>query len=122
MNKIGQSRRAIRQRLHARIRSKVSGTAKRPRLSISFSGQHIYAQMIDDEASRTILGVFSTEKALKSKNLRPNAQGAAQVGKLVAERAKQKGISEVVFDRGGFQYHGKVKALAEAAREGGLRF
>lgn len=87
-----------------------------------FSGQHIYVQVIDDDAQKTLLCVATTEKSLKGKNLRPNVKGATEVGKVVAARAQQKGISEVVFDRGGFLYHGKVKALADAAREGGLKF
>ncbi|MFZ5807012.1 MAG: 50S ribosomal protein L18 [Verrucomicrobiota bacterium] len=118
--KESQNRKEIRERLHTRIRKKVTGTGKRPRLSVYFSGQNIYAQVIDDEKQCTLLAVATTEKALKK--LRPNAASAAQVGKLLAERAKSKGVSEVVFDRGGFKYHGKVKALADAAREGGLKF
>lgn len=116
------NRKQARTRLHQRIRGKVSGTAARPRLSVCFSGQHIYAQIIDDEASLTLLGVSSTEKELNGKKLRPNLEGAIEVGKLLAQRASDKGITEVVFDRGGFRYHGRVKALADAAREGGLRF
>jgi large subunit ribosomal protein L18 len=117
-----KNRRIVRARIHKRIRRKVSGTGSRPRLSVFFSGQHIYAQIIDDGSSRTVLGVSTTEKALVGKKLRPNVAGAVEVGKLIAERAKGKGITEVVFDRGGFRYHGKVKALADAARENGLRF
>jgi large subunit ribosomal protein L18 len=115
-----QIRKEVRERLHTRIRKKVTGTGKRPRLSVYFSGQNIYAQVIDDEKHCTLLAVATTEKALKK--LRPNMASATQVGKLLAERAKSKGVSEVVFDRGGFKYHGKVKALADAAREGGLKF
>ena len=117
-----KNRRIVRTRIHKRIRRKVSGTGSRPRLSVFFSGQHIYAQIIDDGSSKTVLGVSTTEKALSGKKLRPNVAGAVEVGKLIAERAKGKGITEVVFDRGGFRYHGKVKALADAARENGLRF
>lgn len=108
---------------HQRIRKKVSGTAERPRLSVHFSGQHIYAQVIDDEAGRTIASVNTTEGDFRSdKSARPNVATALKVGKAVAERALAKNVSKVVFDRGGFIYHGKVKALADAAREGGLQF
>lgn len=108
---------------HERLRKKVSGTAERPRLSVHFSGQHIYAQVIDDEAGRTIASVNTTEGDFRSdKSARPNVATALKVGKAVAERALAKNITKVVFDRGGFIYHGKVKALADAAREGGLQF
>ena len=113
---------AARIRLHERIRRKVKGTSARPRLSVNFSGQHIYAQLIDDEAGATLVGVATTEKGLNSSKLRPNVKGAEEIGRLVAERAKVKKISKAVFDRGGFTYHGKVKALADAAREAGLVF
>lgn len=113
---------ATRQRSHVRIRRKVVGTPARPRLAISFTGQHIYAQIIDDAIGKTLVGVSTTEKSVAAEKVRPNLAGATKVGKLLAERAKAKKISEVVFDRGGFHYHGKVKALADAAREGGLVF
>lgn len=108
---------------HARIRKKVSGTAERPRLAVHFSGKNIYAQVIDDEAGRTIASAATTEKSLKGDNsLRANVSTAVTIGKLVGERAKAASVSKVVFDRGGFLYHGKVKALADAAREAGLEF
>lgn len=108
---------------HQRIRKKVAGTPERPRLAVHFSGQHIYAQVIDDEAGETIAAVQTTEKEFTdAKATRANVATAVKVGKLVAERAKGKNIARVVFDRGGFIYHGKVKALADAAREGGLEF
>jgi large subunit ribosomal protein L18 len=108
---------------HARLRKKVAGTPERPRLAVHFSGQHIYAQVIDDEVGKTIAAVSTTEKDFTdAKATRANVATAVQVGKLVAERAKGKNVSRVVFDRGGFIYHGKVKALADAAREGGLEF
>ncbi|MDX6767648.1 MAG: 50S ribosomal protein L18 [Candidatus Methylacidiphilales bacterium] len=113
---------ATRQRTHIRIRRKVVGTPARPRLAVSFTSQHIYAQIIDDALGKTLVGVSTTEKSVAGQNLRPNLAGAAKVGQLLAERAKAKQISQVVFDRGGFLYHGKVKALADAAREGGLVF
>jgi large subunit ribosomal protein L18 len=109
-------------RLHTRIRKKVNGTPARPRLNVAFTGQHIYAQIIDDESQKTLVGVATTEKEFTGKSLRPNVDGASQVGKALAERAKAKNIGSVVFDRGGLKYHGKVKALAEAAREAGLEF
>ncbi len=117
-----KTRKAKLTRLHKRIRKKISGTAERPRLSVHFTGQHIYAQIIDDEAGKTLVGANTTEKAVASDKLRPNVAGANSLGKLIAERAKAKKISAVVFDRGGFKYQGKVKALADAAREGGLEF
>ncbi len=116
------SRKGIRQRLHRRIRRKITGTAARPRLTVCFTGQHIIAQIIDDESGVTLVGVETKEKELSGKKLRPNIEGARELGKILAERAKSKKIEDVVFDRGGFLYHGKVKALADAAREGGLKF
>lgn len=108
---------------HERIRKKVAGTPERPRLAVHFSGQHIYAQVIDDEAGKTIAAVNTTEKDFASAaETKANVATATKVGKLVAERASAKNVSRVVFDRGGFIYHGKVKALADAAREGGLQF
>jgi large subunit ribosomal protein L18 len=106
---------------HERLRKKVSGTPARPRLAVHFSGKNIYAQVIDDEAGKTLASANTTEKDLV-KNARANVATAVEIGKKVAERAKAKSISKVVFDRGGFIYHGKVKALADAAREGGLDF
>jgi large subunit ribosomal protein L18 len=111
-----------RTRVHKRVRRKVSGTSERPRLSVSFTGQHVYAQIIDDAAGKTLVAVSTTEKAVANEKVRPNLSGAAKVGQMIAERAKAQKISAVVFDRGGFRYHGKVKALADAAREGGLGF
>ena len=108
---------------HQRLRKKVSGTPSRPRLSVHFSGQHIYAQVIDDTAGTTIAAVNTTEADFRGdKSTRPNVATATRVGKLVAERARSKNVGAVVFDRGGYIYHGKVKALADAAREGGLQF
>ena len=107
---------------HARLRKKVAGTTERPRLAVHFSGKNIYAQVIDDTEGKTIASVNTTEAGLKSQKPRANAATAATVGKLVAERALAKNVTKVVFDRGGFIYHGKVKALADAAREGGLQF
>jgi len=107
---------------HQRLRKKVAGTPQRPRLAVHFSGKNIYAQVIDDEAGRTLASASTTEKDLRGKTPRANVETAVKVGKIVAERATAKSIRKVVFDRGGFIYHGKVKALADAAREGGLEF
>jgi large subunit ribosomal protein L18 len=113
------SKNIIRLRVHKRIRSRVSGTQERPRLAVFRSVKHIYAQVIDDTKGHTVVAAGSTEKDTKNGG---NVAGAKEIGKLVAERAKDKGIKAVVFDRGGYQYHGRVKALAEAAREAGLEF
>jgi len=110
------------QMRHKRIRKIVTGTAERPRLAVHFSGKHIYAQVIDDTVGRTLASANTTEAIIKAQKPKANAVTATTVGKLVAERAKAKNIEKVVFDRGGFIYHGKVKALADAAREGGLQF
>ncbi|SRR5581483_1834241 len=108
---------------HTRLRKRISGTTERPRLAVHFSGKNIYAQVIDDTAGTTIASANTTEKEFKSdKKTRANQATAQKIGKTVAERAKAKNISKVVFDRGGFLYHGKVKALADAARESGLEF
>jgi large subunit ribosomal protein L18 len=104
---------------HKRIRKKVAGTPERPRLSVNFSGRHIRAQVIDDTKGVTLAAASTQEKAAKAG---ANVANAQSVGKLLADRAKKKSISKVVFDRGGFQYMGKVKALADAAREAGLEF
>ena len=117
------NRKAARERLHRRIRKKISGTAERPRLAIHFSGKHVYAQVIDDDSGKTLIAAATTQKDLLGKNkAAANRATAEVVGKVIAERAKAKKIDKVVFDRGGFQYQGKVKALADAAREGGLQF
>ena len=109
-----------RLKRHARVRSKVVGTAERPRLDVFRSNCHIYAQLIDDTKGVTLAAAGSNEKDFKVSG--SNCEGAREVGKLIAERAKKKKISEVVFDRGGYIYHGRVKELAEGAREGGLKF
>ena len=117
------NRKSARVRLHRRIRKKISGTAARPRLSIFFSGKHVYAQVIDDDAAKTLVAASTKEKDMLGKNkAAANRATAEVVGKAIAERALGKKIDKVVFDRGGFQYQGKVKALADAAREVGLKF
>jgi large subunit ribosomal protein L18 len=113
-------KKAIRNRIHRRIRRKLSGTAERPRLAVFRSVAHIYAQVIDDAQGQTLVSASSVDKDGKTKG--GNVAAAKAIGKLVAERAKEKGIKSVVFDRGGYQYHGRVKALADAAREAGLEF
>ena len=110
----------IRNRIHKRIRRKLSGTAERPRLAVFRSVAHIYAQVIDDVAGKTIVSASTVDKDGKTNG--GNVAAAKTIGKLVAERAKEKGVKSVVFDRGGYQYHGRVKALADAAREAGLEF
>ncbi|MBR7071026.1 MAG: 50S ribosomal protein L18 [Clostridia bacterium] len=109
-----------RLKRHARVRSKVSGTAQRPRLDVFRSNCHIYAQLIDDVNGVTLAAAGSNEKDFGVSG--GNCEGARKVGQLIAERAAAKGISEVVFDRGGYIFHGRVKELAEGAREGGLKF
>jgi large subunit ribosomal protein L18 len=113
-----------RERRHARIRKHLSGTAERPRLAVFRSAKHIYAQVVDDRAGRTIVHASSCEKDLRALRTAPTKKcGVAEaVGKLVAQRCLEKGIRQVAFDRGGFLYHGRVAALAKGAREGGLSF
>jgi len=115
------SRNQLRRRIHARIRKRLRGTTARPRLSVFRSLRHIYAQIVDDEAGRTLIAAGSGQKGFPAIS-GGNAAGAKQVGQLLGERARQAGIRRVIFDRGGYQYHGRVKALAEAAREAGLEF
>jgi large subunit ribosomal protein L18 len=110
----------VRLRIHDRIRARVSGSAERPRLAVYRSLKHIYAQVIDDRAGRTLVSASSNEKGGSVNG--GNIAGAKEIGRAVAERAKAKGITRIVFDRGGYLYHGRVKALADAAREAGLEF
>jgi len=120
LNKQGKN--ATRQRVHDRIRKKLQGTAERPRLNVYRSLNHIYVQVIDDLHGQTLVSASSAEGQKAEKRTGGNVAAAKAVGKAIAERAKAKGISKVVFDRGGYIYHGRVKALADAAREGGLQF
>lgn len=113
------SKNQIRLRIHRRIRRRVKGTEQRPRLAVFRSVKHIYAQVIDDAKGHTVVAASSNEKSGGNGG---NVAGAKAIGKLVAQRAQDKGIKAVVFDRGGYQYHGRVKALAEAARQAGLEF
>jgi len=118
-----KTREDVRARLHARIRKKISGSPARPRLAVYRSQGHIYAQIINDEVGRTLCAASSLDKELRKEARNgANVAAAKAVGQLIASRAKEKGITAVVFDRGGFQYHGRVRALADAAREGGLKF
>ncbi|MCU1489976.1 MAG: ribosomal protein [Acidimicrobiaceae bacterium] len=112
---------ALKRRRHARVRRKVAGTPERPRLAVFRSNRHIVAQVIDDVAGRTIAAASTVESSLRSQPT-GNVAAAAEVGRLVANRAKEKGVERVVFDRGGTRYHGRVAALADAAREAGLEF
>jgi large subunit ribosomal protein L18 len=115
----GIARDDIRLRIHTRIRRKVRGSGSRPRLAVFRSLKHIYAQVIDDAQGRTLVAASSVEKGGPNGG---NVAGAKQIGQLIAKRAKEQGIKQVVFDRGGFLYHGRIKALADAAREAGLEF
>jgi large subunit ribosomal protein L18 len=114
-----KDRATVRKAVHARIRRKVRGTSARPRLTIYRSLSHIYAQVIDDEQGQTLVSASTTEKDLRGET-GGNVEAAERVGRAIAERALSKGIESVVFDRGGYRYHGRVRALADAAREAGL--
>ena len=117
-----RQRNVIRKRVHTRIREKISGTGQRPRLNVYRSLNHIYTQLIDDASGNTIASASSAAKKGDEKVYGGNVEAAKLVGKLIAERAQEKGIKKVVFDRGGYLYHGRIKALADAAREAGLEF
>jgi large subunit ribosomal protein L18 len=110
----------IRERIHVRIRRKLRGTSERPRLAVFRSVAHIYAQVIDDSKGETLVSASTVDKGAKTNG--GNVAAAKTVGKAIAEKAKEKGITKVVFDRGGYIYHGRVKALADAARAAGLEF
>ncbi|WP_053001277.1 50S ribosomal protein L18 [Kosmotoga pacifica] len=118
-----RDRKELRRKRHLRVRAKINGTPERPRLAVYRSEKHIYAQIIDDVAGRTLVSASTIDKELKGKLQKTwNKEAAAEVGKLIAKRALEKGIATVVFDRGGFKFHGRVKSLADAAREAGLKF
>ncbi len=118
-----ESRSKVRAKKHMRIRNRFSGTAERPRLAVFRSNSHVYAQVIDDVNGTTLVSASTVEKDIKAELKNTDDQAAAtKVGTVVAQRALEKGIKTVVFDRGGYIYHGKVKALADAAREAGLEF
>lgn len=118
-----KSRAEVRAKKHYRLRNHISGTAEKPRLAVFRSNNHMYAQIIDDTVGKTLVAASTVEADVKKELEKTNnVDAAAYVGKVIAERAVEKGIKEVVFDRGGFIYHGKVQALADAAREAGLEF
>ena len=121
VNKV--SRTEVRHEKHRRLRNHISGTAERPRLAVFRSNNHMYAQIIDDTVGNTLVSASTLQKEVKAELEKTNdVNAAAYLGKVIAERAIEKGITEVVFDRGGFIYQGKIKALADAAREAGLNF
>jgi len=118
-----KSRTEVRRKKHMKIRNRFSGTTERPRLAVFRSNNHMYAQIIDDTVGKTLVSASTLEKGARADLSKTNdTDAAAYVGKVIAKKAKEKGITEVVFDRGGFIYQGKVKVLAEAAREAGLNF
>jgi large subunit ribosomal protein L18 len=120
MSYSAKDKQTARARRHFRVRKKVSGTAQRPRLAVFRSNKHISAQVIDDRSGRTLAAASTVERSVRDVGSTGNKAAATIVGRLVAERAKAAGIDHVVFDRGGFQYHGRVAAVADAAREAGL--
>ena len=120
LTKIGKNEK--RGHVHERIRKKLQGTAERPRLNVYRSLNHIYAQVIDDMSGQTLVSASTAEGKKEDRHTGGNVAAAKSVGKTIAERAKAKGVTKVVFDRGGYIYHGRVKALADAAREAGLQF
>jgi large subunit ribosomal protein L18 len=122
MSDIAKARRQGRIRRHRRVRKKVHGTASRPRLAVYRSNKHISVQLIDDDSSTTLAAASTVEAAQRAVGGGGSVAAAARVGELIAERAKAAGVTAVVFDRGGFAYHGRVAAIAEAARNGGLEF
>ena len=118
-----KSRTQVREKKHMKLRNRFQGTAERPRLSVYRSNMHIYAQIIDDDAQKTLVSASTVQKDVKAELEKTNdVAAAAYLGTVIAQRAKAAGIDAVVFDRGGYVYHGKIKALAEAAREAGLEF
>ena len=122
MSDSAKKNREARIRRHRRVRKKVKGTAERPRLAVFRSNKHLSLQVIDDITGRTLVSASTTEPELKGNGSGATVEAASRLGTVLAERAKVAGISQVVFDRGGYKYHGRVKALAEAAREAGLDF
>lgn len=117
-----ERKKMLRQKRVWRIRKKIAGTAERPRLCVTFSNHHIYAQAIDDTAGRTLVSVSTLDKALRDEKLAANVAGATKLGQLLGEKAKEAGIESVVFDRHGRRYHGRVKQFADAARAAGIKF
>ena len=122
MASIAQQRHESRLRRHRRVRKKVAGTAERPRLAVHRSNKHITVQLIDDDAGRTVASASTTEAEVRGSGSGSTVAAATKVGQVAAQRAKAAGVSKVVYDRGGYAYHGRVAAVAEAAREAGLEF
>ena len=122
MTKIAQARRNGRIRRHRRVRKKIHGTAARPRLAVFRSNKHLSVQVIDDDAGTTVASASTNEAELRSAGTGSSVEAATKIGELIGERAKAAGIEKVVFDRGGFAYHGRIAAVASAAREAGLEF
>ena len=122
MSKVAQARRTGRLRRHRRVRKKIHGTALRPRLAVFRSNKHLSVQLIDDDAGATLAAASTNEADLRANGSGASVEAATRVGTLIAERAKAAGIEKVVFDRGGFAYHGRIAAVASAAREAGLEF
>ena len=122
MGNVGQKRRESRLRRHRRVRKKVYGTAERPRLAVHRSNKNITVQLIDDDLGRTVASASTTEPSVRGSETGANVSAATRVGQAGAERAKAAGVSKVVYDRGGYKYHGRVAAVAEAARAAGLEF
>jgi large subunit ribosomal protein L18 len=122
MSSSTKDRRTARVRRHFRVRKRVTGSAGRPRLAVFRSNKHISAQVIDDRSGHTLASASTVEKALREAGTTSNVSAASSVGRVVAERALAAGVTHVVFDRGGFRYHGRVAAVADAAREAGLEF
>ena len=122
MTKVAQKRRESRLVRHARVRKKIHGTAARPRLAVYRSNRHLVLQVIDDDLGRTVVSASSQEATQRTAGRGSNVEAATRLGQLIAERAKAAGIDKVVFDRGGFAYHGRIAAVAAAAREAGLEF
>ena len=122
MGNVGQQRRESRLRRHRRVRKKVYGTAERPRLAVHRSNKNITVQLIDDDLGRTVASASTTEPSVRGAETGANVSAATRVGQVVAERAKAAGVSKVGYDRGGYKYHGRVAAVAEAARAAGLEF
>jgi len=122
MGNVGQQRRESRLRRHRRVRKKVYGTAERPRLAVHRSNKNITVQLIDDDLGRTVASASTTEPSVRGSETGANVSAATRVGQVMAERAKAAGVSKVVYDRGGYKYHGRVAAVAEAARAAGLEF
>ena len=122
MSKVAQKRRESRLVRHARVRKKIHGTAERPRLAVYRSNRHLVLQVIDDDLGRTIVSASSQEATQRAAGRGSNVEAATRLGQLIAERAKGAGVDKVVFDRGGFAYHGRIAAVAAAAREAGLEF